>query len=270
MRPRAGLIVTGVLLLALPALAVEERPSPEYTGEQFTALYDYAVANLLPNLDAPNGRYRVTGDPTLDDRIWEIAIERGYEMRPMAAGDLVAVDGVWMQSGAADAWRSLKPEARSAGMSFVVSSAYRSPESQRSWFLTQLDGTSDAAINATLNWYSVPGTSKHHGGYALDFRYAEGTFGGFRNTPDFAWLSADNFAVPKKHGLIPSYPDDAGGQGPRPEPWEFVWVGTDLVQCGLPQHLEVFVQGPAAALVAEIERCPGGPEPASVPDWLDR
>ncbi len=261
-------MIAGAMLLALPALAVEERPAPVYDGEQFKALYDYAIANLLPNLEAPNGRYAITGDAELDDRIWNLAVERGYQLRPNAAGQLVAIEGLWMQAGAAEAWRSLKPEARAAGMAFIVSSAYRSPESQRSWFLSQLDGTSDAAINATLNWYSVPGASKHQSGYALDFRYADGTFGGFRNTPDYAWLRADNFAIPKSHGLIPSYPDGLENQGPRPEPWEFVWVGTDLVQCGLPQHLSGLVQGPAAALVAEIERCPGGPAPVALPDWL--
>lgn len=210
----------------------------------------------------------VTGDEDLDARIWDQAFERGYELRPSATGELVTVAGVPMQPQAAEAWTALRVEALDAGMRFVVSSAYRSPASQRTQFLSKLNGTSESAIDATLTWYSVPGASKHHAGYALDFRYADGTFGAFGSTPDYAWLSAGNFAVPKRHGLIPSYPDDVENQGPNPEPWEFVWVGTALINCGLPQDLGVRTKGPAAALVADIGRCPGGPAPALLPDWL--
>ncbi len=258
-----------MLLVALPALAAGPRPAPTYSGQEFQALYEYAVENTLPNLGMLNGTYSITGDQALDDRIWEIALERGYVLRPSASGDLTREDGIWMQPDAASAWVSLRAEARAAGMRFVVSSAYRSPETQRMWFITQLgEGRSDAEINATLDWYSVPGTSKHHGGYALDFRYVDGTFGGFRSTPDYSWLAEDNFAIPKKHGLIPSYPDDGESQGPRPEPWEFVWVGIDLVHCGLPQDLPYVAEGPVAALVAEIEACPGGPAGVAIPDWM--
>jgi LAS superfamily LD-carboxypeptidase LdcB len=173
-----------------------------------------------------------------------------------------------MQPQAAEAWAALRELARSVGLGFTVSSAYRSPESQRAQFLSKLTGSSEQAIDAALTWYSAPGTSKHHGGYALDFRYTDGTFGEFRRTPAYTWLAADNFAVPKTHGLIPSYPDDVADQGPNPEPWEFVWVGEGLIRCGLPQDVAVHVSGPAAAVVADIERCPGGPGPAQVPAWL--
>lgn len=256
------------LLLSLASVASASEPFPEYTGADFQALYEHAIANTLPNLESPNGRYTITGDDDLDERIWELASQRGYVLRPTAGEDLAAVDGVPMQPQAADAWRGLKDDARRAGMRFIVSSAYRSPVAQRAQFLSKLQGSSDAAIDATLTWYSVPGTSKHHAGYALDFRYSNGTFGNFRSTVDYAWLKADNFAVPKSHGFIPSYPDDVSDQGPNPEPWEFVWVGTHLIHCGLPQGLAVHVDGPAGALLDEIEHCPGGPTDPIVPDWL--
>ena len=254
--------------LALPVQAGDEEPYPEYTGPEFVALYDYAVENVLPGLEYQDTLYSITGDEELDARIWEIAFSRGYVLRPLATGEMATARGVPMQPPVAEAWLGLEAEARAAGMVFVVSSAYRSPPAQRTQFLSKLEGTSDAAINAALNWWSIPGTSKHHGGYALDFRYADGTFGEFRHTPDYAWLAADNFAIPKKYGLVPSYPEGVDAQGPRPEPWEFVWVGTDLIRCGLPQDLDLAAAGPTAALIAEIERCPGGPRPVQVPDWL--
>jgi LAS superfamily LD-carboxypeptidase LdcB len=178
-----------------------------------------------------------------------------------------------MQPQAASAWADLKQAAREAGFGFIVSSAYRSPASQRSQFNSKLGGTSDEAIDAALTWYSIPGTSKHHSGYALDFRYRNGTFGEFRDTPDYAWLAEDNFYNAKRFGFIPSYPDDVADQGPNPEPWEFVWVGVDLIRCGIPVEIDTRMAGPASAIAAEISACPGrvGDDPQELlPNWLAR
>lgn len=263
-----ALVAATLTLVSLPASAAEEDLYPHYTGPEFQDLYAYAVANTLPNLDPPDGRYTITGDQTLDDRIWQRAFNRGYLLRPTTSGELSRVGGVPMQPPAAQAWVGLRAEARDAGMSFIVSSAYRSPAAQRTKFLSKLEGTSDNAIDSALTWWSIPGTSKHHAGYALDFRYADGTFGEFRGTSDYVWLSENNFLIPMRHGLIPSYPDDGVGQGPNPEPWEFVWVGTGLISCGIPQELTSFVAGPAVAMVTEIETCPGGAETRTLPSWL--
>jgi len=263
-----------VLSSSAPVHAATEGQFPVYTGDEFKTLYDHAVEDVLPNLHPPDGRLPVTGDPELDDRIWEIAIARGYVLRPLAGEELGRADGVIMQPQAAAAWDEMKAAARGTGHGFVVSSAYRSPESQRAQFMSKLTGTTDEAIDAALTWYSIPGTSKHHGGYALDFRYWDGTFGAFRDTPDYAWLAADNFHNAKRFGFIPSYPDDVAEQGPNPEPWEFVWVGTDLIECGIPLALDSSWFGQHAAMVDEIARCPGTASPPNLrrvlAHWLRR
>jgi hypothetical protein len=273
-----ALAFASILVLASPpAVSAQTDEFPVYTGDQFKELYDYAVANKLPGLSQPTDQLPVTGDGALDDRIWEIAFARGYVLRPLASGNLTSADGVPMQPQAAAAWGELKAAAREAGLPFIVSSAYRSPAAQRTQFLSKLQGTSDEAINDTLVWYSVPGTSKHHGGYALDFRYSNGTFGNFRNTPDYAWLSRDNFYNAKRFGFIPSYPDDVTAQGPNPEPWEFVWVGVDLIRCGSPVEASTIgpLRGPAAEIVAEVAQCPGramspGEAVDGLPTWWHR
>lgn len=274
MRALSSLVVSGLLVVAPAVETAAVSEFPVYTGDEFNALYDHAVEEVLGNLLPPSGPQTVTGDKKLDERIWEIAFERGYVLRPEAGPDLIMADGVLMQPEAAEAWLELKAAARSAGHGFIVSSAYRSSESQRTQFNSKLRSTSDEAIEAALTWYSIPGTSKHHGGYALDFRYADGTFGEFRDTPDYAWLAADNFYNAKRFGFIPSYPDDVSDQGPNPEPWEFVWVGVDLIRCGLPVEVDVSPTGPAAAIAAEVARCPGvmaGENPIAVfPQWLAR
>ena len=275
MRFVLSLSVTLLLAVAPAPAGAADDEFPTYSGDEFKALYDHAVGRVLHNLVSPGERQPVTGDEDLDNRIWAIALARGYVMRPEAGPDLGSGDGVPMQPEAAAAWLELKSAARAAGHGFVVSSAYRSPGSQRTQFNSKLAGTSDEAIDAALTWYSIPGTSKHHGGYALDFRYSDGTFGEFRDTPDYAWLAADNFYNAKRFGFIPSYPDDVSDQGPNPEPWEFVWVGVDLIRCGLPIKDPLVRPGdPTAAIVSEVAECPGsmaGDDPAAIfPLWLAR
>lgn len=271
-----SLVVLGVVFAPLPADA-DILEYPVYSGDQFKALYDHAVHHSLPRLVQPGGTTSITGDPTLDERIWDIAFSRGYTLRPVASGGLSSADGVSMQPQAADAWTQLKAAARAEGLTFIVSSAYRSPASQKVQFLSKLEGTSDEAINAALTWWSIPGTSKHHSGYALDFRYEDGIFGDFRFTPDYAWLAKDNFYNAKRFGFIPSYPDDVTAQGPNPEPWEFVWVGVDLIRCGTPVAAGSLgpATGPASAIVAEVAACPGmaiipGEATPGLPTWWYR
>ncbi|MEE9177677.1 MAG: hypothetical protein V3U46_04560, partial [Acidimicrobiia bacterium] len=116
------LLAVAGTLVPLPASAADGGLYPDYTGPEFQALYEYAVANTLPNLDPPNGLYTITGNQELDDRIWELAFERGYVLRPTVSGDLSRVGGVAMQPQAADAWIGLRTEARNAGMGFILSS----------------------------------------------------------------------------------------------------------------------------------------------------
>ena len=89
------------------------------------------------------------------------------------------------------------------------------------------NGEADAAINQILNFYSIPGYSKHHTGYAIDIEDSGSGLDGFATTKGFAWISANNYENAKRFGFIPSYPDGATNQGPVPEPWEYVWVGRD-------------------------------------------
>lgn len=267
-------LVLAMFSLALPAAGSEEgdgpvagASTPIYTGVQFQALYRYAVANTLPGLDLPGGAQPVTGNAQVDQRIWDLAVARGYVPQPVASGELGRA-GILMQPLAASGWSTLNAEARDNRMGFIARSAYRSLTTQRIMFNERLTGTSDAAIERALTWAAPPGMSKHHSGYAIDFRYPDGTYGSFRASPGYAWLAADNFDVAKRHGFLPSYPDDVTNQGPNPEPWEFVWVGTDLIECGLPQQVDLRVGGPAAALAAELATCPGGAQPVAAPSWL--
>ena len=56
-----------------------------------------------------------------------------------------------------------------------------------------------------------------------------GSHSGFGSTPAFAWIAANNYENAKRFGFVPSYPPDATSQGPNPEPWEYVFVGDDVL-----------------------------------------
>ncbi len=220
------------LISVLGAVAISAGASdgfPDYQGSEWTDLVREGLAQL-PNLNPPGSPGVITGSPTVDSRIWEIAFARGYEMRQTPASTMPVQDGYVMQSLAATAWEGLQAAAAAAGHNIVVHSAYRSVATQRSIFNSKLVGTSDAAINAVLDYSAPPGASRHHTGYALDIRLYGGTIGGFGNTAAFVWLSANNYFNAKRFGFVPSYPPGVPNQGPKPEPWEYVYIGIEAIR----------------------------------------
>ena len=145
------------------------------------------------------------------------------------------------------AWREMQAAAKAEGVELQLVSAYRSVERQRRIFLRELSqasrqstgrefdtrdiaaGQADRLIEEVLRFSSIPGFSKHHSGYTIDIADpSQGqAFTGFKHTQGFEWISAHNYLNAKRFGFIPSYPDGADGQGPDPEPWEYVWVGRE-------------------------------------------
>lgn len=209
----------------------------EFSGNEFRILYDQLLQPNLNKVDIPPA---ITGNDIADTRIRQIAESRGYRLRSSPINSLPYIDGVLMQPLVSSSWRALKQESINAGLNLSITSAYRSVESQRQLFLGRLtalgvnysdiaNGLADEEINETLITTAVPGYSKHHTGYTVDLLCAGYEFENFKNSSCNEWLAADNFRVAKEHGFIPSYPPDADLQGPNPEAWEYVWVGTEVL-----------------------------------------
>lgn len=147
--------------------------------------------------------------------------------------------GVPLDPAAGTAFAAMINGAQRAGYSLSAAYGYRSVDLQRTLFVNRLGGLSaaqlasganDATIDAALRWVAPPGYSKHQTGYTIDLR-AGGSAGDFGSSPVAQWLSAGNYAVAKSYGFIPSYPPGSGLQGPEPEPWEYVYVGTQAIEC---------------------------------------
>lgn len=206
----------------------------QFTADEFKQAFNtMSHPNITPIVVAPE----ITGNSAVDDYIRSRAEARGYSLRRVASGLLNEVDGIRVQELLIQDWRELKKEAQDNGINLQIVSGYRSIEDQRALFVDRfrqlgltdeavLSGIADSQLDALLAVTAPPGYSRHHSGYTIDFE--DPAFAYFAGSTADTWLQADNYAAAKKHGFIPSYPDGATRQGPDPEPWEYVWVGTNV------------------------------------------
>lgn len=225
----------------------KEKTTPiEFTGNEFRDLFREVSASY-PNTQAFPSPPIITGDEEADTRIREVTEARGYRQTRMPVTALIRLneplssgeEDDLLQPAAEKAWKELKQAAKSDNIPLALLSAYRSPEFQRNLFVKMLNnngakvrdiisGKADSIIDTTLSRVTVPGYSRHHTGYIIDLWCEDGS-GSFEASTCFQWIKADNYLVAKRSGWIPSYPSDAEEQGPEPEPWEYAWVGTDVL-----------------------------------------
>jgi LAS superfamily LD-carboxypeptidase LdcB len=198
-----------------------------FTGEEFKNFGDnFQFSEVTLTTQKPF----IRGDEGADSRIQEMAEKRGYKLRPEA-------DCKCLQPLANEAYNQMKSAMSSeVGLNLVLVSGFRSISDQRGIFLNQIasysnqiiaEGRADQTINQILVTRSIPGYSKHHTGYTLDFGCNSSDLLNFKNSACYRWLSENNYYNAKRFGFIPSYPTGAVLQGPDPEEWEYVWVGVE-------------------------------------------
>lgn len=224
--------------------SVAERPFKELEGDGFKQLYQ-SIAH--PNTQEITDPPAITGNRLADARIRSRAEARGYRLSRIPMGAIIKLEDEprldsddLLQPLAAEAWYKLRDAARREGYPVSLLSAYRSPDYQRDLFLERLyqrgvsvaqlaSGAGDAAIDATLEMTAVPGYSRHHTGYTIDLWCEDGSTT-FVSSSCYRWISKDGYRKAMEFGWIPSYPEGATEQGPEPEPWEYVWVGSAVRQ----------------------------------------
>lgn len=215
----------------------------QFTNIEFKDLYrSYAYPNTTPIKSAPY----ILSNQEVDDRIREIAKKRGYLLGVLPVAFLNKInisseaEEILLQPNAALAWKNLQEEAAKAGLKLDITSGYRSIDEQRSMFSrelankganvhTILEGYADDEIEEVLKTIAPPGFSRHHSGFAIDLSCNGIGHRSFIRTNCYTWLSQENFKHAKEHGWIPSYPEGITDNGPEPEPWEFIWVGKDVL-----------------------------------------
>ena len=202
-----------------------------FSSQQFKELLDSVMREAtLPNLMTIAHAPEITGDPETDERLRRIAEERGYALQPVVASsnELETVDEKLLQPEAAHAYRALREDALEAGHRLELTSGYRGFDVQRYLLFRHLKAPyTDARIYVALRVVAPPGYSRHQTGYAIDVTAEGYGINEFKHSEAYAWLAADDFLQARKHGFIPSYPAGIENQGPDPEPWEYVYIGTD-------------------------------------------
>lgn len=223
------------VVLATPKVTPTPKPISEYTAQEFVNFYDnfnYTNVNIIKE------KPYVFDHTEADKQVQKLAEEKGYKLRYEANTDnLVWVDGFQLQKEAAESWTKMKNSAANEGVYMGLISGYRSVATQRSIFLNVFanqytkdqitQGIADERINQILLTRSIPGYSKHHTGYTIDITDSSigQNFTKIVGTKTHEWMTKNNFENARKFGFIPSYPEGAVNMGPRPEAWEYVWVG---------------------------------------------
>lgn len=215
----------------LPADDDSTKTLRSLSGQEFAELYNsISYPNTTKVLQPPY----ITGNSAADLRIQQLAEARGYRLKAVPKTNLVAYKAQYLQQKAHQPWLDLLSAAKQAGLTLEIVSGFRGIEEQRDIFLSILSadtdaiarGQADGSIDRLLSQTAPPGYSRHHTGYTVDLS-CNNSGSNFSASPCFAWLSKNNYENAKIYGWIPSYPDGSGNQGPDPEAWEYVWVGTD-------------------------------------------
>ena len=122
-------------------------------------------------------------------------------------------------------------DARAEGLYPEVTSGYRSIELQQQLYENEIaiyeaQGYSyDDAKEIAKHWVTVPGTSEHHTGFAVDISADE--YSGQSSEEIYPWFIENSY----KYGFILRYPEDKTDiTGINYEPWHYRYVGKEVAK----------------------------------------
>jgi D-alanyl-D-alanine carboxypeptidase len=149
-------------------------------------------------------------------------------------GDLVELntDVVYADADVANAAKKMFEAAKEDDIStFVINSAYRTPELQTELFNNRLAQDPDYGNDPYTSPVKVvpADCSEHCAGLALDILSVDHNYGSatFADTTEWKWLSENAY----KYGFILRYPEDKQNiTGVIYEPWHFRYVGVDVAK----------------------------------------
>lgn len=215
-------------------VAADETVQKNPIGDEKYQSAWYALT--IPDTIVPEVAPDLNNDTEFSRLVTSIAESRGYRLQKIYTGDnLVTYRGVSIEKSVLEPLQSLILEAAKEGMELSISSAYRTLEEQEYIFMSRYNqqrnqGKSQIeAINIVLEGAAPPGYSKHHSSYTIDMTCSGLGAERFIGTICDTWLSKNDYAKAKQYGFIPSYPTNIDVQGPIPEPWEYNYVGADVL-----------------------------------------
>jgi LAS superfamily LD-carboxypeptidase LdcB len=216
-----------------------------FEGDEWKNTYEQAKINY-ENIKSDLLTMDYFGDPKANAVAVEIAEKRGFTKRMLVKDEsqLYNYEGQKLQKPILDALSELFKEMRAEKLKITLISGFRGIEEQAQIFGDEfknaskvqngkdftlqeiIDRKADDSIAKALETVALPGYSRHHFGYTVDIAEDGTDYKQFETTKSYEWMSKNNFLNTKKYGIIPSYPKGVNNQGPEPESWEFVYVGT--------------------------------------------
>lgn len=116
-------------------------------------------------------------------------------------------------------YKKMQDAATKAGLSFYITSAYRSYETQEILYNNYLNND---PVEVVDTYSARPGNSEHQLGLAVDILTPGSDFGNFYKTQEASWLVKNAY----KYGFIFRYPEDKIDiTGYKYEAWHFRYVG---------------------------------------------
>ncbi len=215
-------------------------------GNEWKEVYENAKLSY-ENVKNEDPAIDYFGNSKANEVAIKIAEKRGFTLRTLVNDEnlLKPFEGQKLQNPMATALAEMFKEMKSNNLKVKLLSGFRGVQEQTQIFDEEFKSNSilennkeysaqeiaeskaDKAINLTLDSIALPGYSRHHFGYTVDLTEEGTDYKKFENTKSYEWMSKDNFLNCKKYGIIPSYPKGVLDQGPEPESWEFVFVGTN-------------------------------------------
>ena len=225
-------------------IAVGKNPdgTRNFTGPGYKSLFEALAWQETKDYLA---EIEITNNTQADKVIIELAEARGYRRQPiLKSKEVNSLDQNGILPVAGLAYIQMQKAAEQEGFKITLTSTYRSVDEQRKLFLERLENyfraetgqqfeaeklitrKYDHVLERLLRVTAPPGYSRHHNGYTIDIA---GTTPVFANSPEFIWISKNNYTNARRFGFIPSYPPNTPNQGPDPEEWEYIYVGIDVL-----------------------------------------
>lgn len=142
-------------------------------------------------------------------------------------GSLSTNQGLYLKEEAYNAYLKMLTDAKTAGLTFYICSAYRSYDLQNILYQNSLAQNGEAFTNTRS---AYPGRSEHHTGLAIDITSKSMGYGlsqNFIDYPEGKWIN-DNCS---KYGFIIRYPKGKTHiTGYDYEPWHIRFVGVEAAK----------------------------------------
>lgn len=162
--------------------------------------------------------------PDIDINSWEYILANSTRSIESYHPEVEEFEGVYLDQRIIDAMDRFVSDTRAQGLDVVMTSGYRSYETQSELFQNKVDEYGDEETAATI--VARPGTSEHQTGLAADIcdDYYEYMNESLEQTETYQWMSSHC----QEYGFIVRFPKNKEDiTGIIYEPWHYRYVGKE-------------------------------------------